>query len=82
MVYWEAFQDLQGERRTPRGPIPISAITSYCEAFGLNPDTLKRIVWRVDRILTEHWKSVDASEKRQAELTKAAKPAITQGSRS
>ena len=82
MVYWEAYQDLQTERRAPRGPIPVSAILDYCQVFGLNPDTLKRIVWKVDRVLLDHWKSVDESEKRQAELTKAAKPAIASGGRS
>ncbi len=81
VVYWEAYQDLQTERRAPRGPIPISAILDYCQAFGLNPDTLKRIVWKVDRVLLDHWKSVDESEKRQAELTRAAKPAIAAGSK-
>ncbi len=81
LVYWEAFQDLQTERRTPRGRIPVSAILDYSQAFGLNPDTLKRIVWTVDRVLLDHWKGVDESDKRQAEAARASKPAIASGGR-
>lgn len=65
-VYWEAYQDLQSERRAPRGPIPITAIVSYCQAYGLNSDTVKRIVWRVDRVLLDHWKGQDEADKRRA----------------
>jgi len=39
---------------------------------------VKRIVWRVDKILTEHWKSVDESQKRQDKLRK---PPAVGGSR-
>ncbi len=76
MVYWEAYQDLQTERRTPRGAIPVVAIVEYCQAYGLNPDTVKRIVWKVDKVLLAHWKSKDESEKRQRELRAADKPTV------
>jgi hypothetical protein len=39
---------------------------------------MKRIVWTVDKVLVDHWKSVDESEKRQEKLRK---PAIAGGSR-
>ena len=61
-VYWEAFQDLQTERRTPRGTIPVTAILAYAGRYGLDPDTLKRIVWKVDKVLLDHWKGVDNAE--------------------
>ena len=55
---------------------PVSAILDYSQAFGINPDTLKRIVWTVDRVLLDHWKGVDESDKRQRELAQASKPAV------
>ncbi len=64
-VYWEAYQDLQTERRTPRGRIPVLAIVKYCQAYGLDPDTVKRIVWKVDTVLLKHWKGIDESKERQ-----------------
>ena len=66
-MYWEAYQDLQSERRAPRSQIPISAILTYADRYGLDPDTLKRIVWRVDRVLLKHWKDQDEAAKRQRE---------------
>jgi len=77
LLYWEAFQDLQGERRHPRGPIPISAIAAYCDAYGLNLDRLKRIVWKVDKVLVDHWKSIDETEERKRKAALAHKPART-----
>ena len=62
-VYWEAFQDLQTMRVNPRGTIPIGAILDYSHRYGLNPDTVKRIVWAVDRTLLEHWKRLDEADK-------------------
>lgn len=61
LVYWEAYQDLQTERIHARGMIPIGAITSYARQYGLDPDTLKRIVWRVDKVLLDHWAGLDKS---------------------
>ncbi len=69
-VYWEAYQDLQTERRTPRGRIPVLAIVKYCQAYGLDADTVKRIVWKVDAVLLKHWKGVDESEQRQRKQRK------------
>jgi hypothetical protein len=66
-VYWEAFQDLQTERNTPRGMISIVAILAYADRYGLDPDTLKRIVWKIDAVLLEHWKNRDEADKRQRE---------------
>ncbi len=66
-MYWEAYQDLQSERRGPRGSIPISAILTYADRYGLDPDTLKRIVWKVDGVLLKHWKGLDEADKRQRE---------------
>ena len=72
-VYWEAYQDLQSERIHSRGTIPISAILAYSAAYNLDPDTLKRIIWRVDRVLLEFWKSKEEADKRRAELERDKK---------
>ncbi len=71
LVYWEAFQDLQTERRAPRGPIPVNAIIDYARRYDLDPDTLKRIVWKVDQTLLEHWKGQDEAEKAKAEAERS-----------
>lgn len=63
LVYWEAYRDLVSERRQPRGPIPALAVIQYADAYGLDRDALKRIVYRVDRVLTDHWKNQDAADK-------------------
>ena len=76
LVYWEAFQDLQTERVHAGQTIPIGKILAYAERYGLDPDTLKRIVWKADQVLLAHWKGVDKSLAAQAELAEAAKPAI------
>lgn len=65
--YWEAFRDLISERRTPRGPIPALAIIQYADAYGLPRESLKRIIWNVDKVLTDHWSSLDAAEKLKRE---------------
>jgi hypothetical protein len=79
LVYWEAFQDLQTARLTPRTTIPINSILDYADRYGLDPDTLKRIVWATDAILLEHWKGVDAAEKRQADSKASQRPAVSGG---
>ncbi len=61
IAYWEAYRDLISERVTPRGPLPALKIIQYAIAYGLNPDALKRIVWAVDKVLTDHWKGQDAA---------------------
>ena len=78
-VYWEAFQDLQTARVTARSTIPINAILDYADRYGLDPDTIKRIVWATDQILLKHWKGVEDAEKRQAEANAAQRPAISGG---
>ena len=65
LVYWEAYQDLQTERVHPRGRIPIGAIASYAREAGVEVDTLKRIVWKVDEILLEHWAGQDKAARQQ-----------------
>ncbi len=75
MVYWEAFQDLQTERRAPRGMIPVLAIVDYCRTYGLDPDRVKRIIWKVDRVLVAHWTSKDESEERQRKALRDNKAA-------
>ncbi len=75
-VYWEAYQDLQTERRTPRGRIPVMAIVEYCHAYGLDPDRVKRIIWKVDTVLLKHWKGIDESKERQREQQRTAKPVL------
>lgn len=72
LVYWEAYRDLVSERRTPRGPIPALAVIQYADAYGLDRDALKRIVYKVDRVLTDHWKGLDdaAEVKRKAESSR------------
>ncbi len=67
LVYWEAFQDLQTERVNPRGMIPVGKIIDYAARYKLDPDELKRIVWKTDAVLLEHWKGIDAAAKAQAE---------------
>lgn len=52
----------------------MSAILTYCQTYSLNPDTVKRIVWAVDKVLLAHWKSADESEKRRREFLEANKP--------
>jgi hypothetical protein len=81
LVYWEAFQDLQTARVNARATIPIGAILDYANRYGLDPDTLKRIVWKTDRVLLEHWKGVDKAEKAQSDAQARQKPAIA-GARS
>ncbi len=69
LVYWEAYRDLISERRQPRGPIPALAVIQYADAYGLDREALKRIVWAVDRVLTDHWRAQDdaAEVKRKAD---------------
>ncbi len=75
LVYWEAFQDLQTERVTPRGMIPIGKILDYAARYKLDPDELKRIVWKTDGVLLEHWKGVDAAAQAQADAERERKAA-------
>ena len=75
LVYWEAFQDLQTERVNPRGMIPIGKIIEYADRYKLDPDELKRIVWKTDQVLLEHWKGVDAAEKKAREAERDNKAA-------
>ena len=82
LVYWEAFQDLQTERITARTTIPVVKIIEYAARYGLDPDTLKRIVWKTDRILLDHWKGIETAEKSQAEAQRQNKPGLAGGSRS
>ena len=76
-VYWEAYQDLQTERVHPRGTIPINAIVKYAQAYQLDFDVLKRIIWRVDKTLLAHWKGLDEIEKNKASAP--TKPALNTG---
>ncbi len=76
LVYWEAFQDLQTERVNPRMTIPVGKIIEYADRYGLEPDTLKRIVWKTDKVLLDHWKGVDAASAIQAEVEAKQKAAL------
>ena len=69
LVYWEAYRDLISERRSPRGPIPALAVIQYADLYGLDREALKRIVYKVDRVLTDHWRAQDdaAEVKRKAD---------------
>ena len=69
------FQDLQTARLVPRGMIPINAIIDYAARYKLDPDTLKRVVWKTDGILLEHWKGVDAAEAAKAKAERDQKGA-------
>lgn len=82
LVYWEAFQDLQTERVHARGTIPIGKIIEYADRYRLDPDALKRIVWKTDQVLLEHWKGVDAADKAQADAQAKQKPGLAGGGRS
>jgi hypothetical protein len=79
LVYWEAFQDLQTARVNARATIPIGSILEYADRYGLDPDTLKRIVWKTDRVLLEHWKGIDKAEKAQSDAHASQKPALAGG---
>ena len=78
LAYWEAWRDLISERVQPRGPIPVTAIVQYALLYGLDPDELKRIVWKVDRVLLDHWKQQDDVDKNKT-VTVDAKPALPGG---
>ncbi len=82
LVYWEAFQDLQTERVNPRGMIPIGSIIEYADRYKLDPDELKRIVWKTDQVLLEHWKGVDAAEAAKRKADAERKPGLPGGGRS
>lgn len=73
LIYWQAYRDLQTERRTPRGAIPVNAIFEYADGLGVDRDQLKRIVWEVDKTLLEYWKGLDEAEKRRQETEKTRK---------
>ena len=75
LLYWEAYQDLQTSRVNPRGMIPIGSIIEYADRYGIDPDTLKRIVWKVDGVLLEHWKGVDKAAADRAEEERKNKAA-------
>ncbi len=79
LVYWEAFQDLQTARIHPRATIPVGAILDYAERYGLDPDTLKRITWKTDQVLLDHWKGLDKAEKKRAEDEANQKPTLAGG---
>lgn len=82
LLYWEAYQDLQTSRVAPRGMIPIGAILDYANRYGIDPDELKRIVWKVDGVLLEHWKGLDKAAAKQAQAERDNKPALSGGGRS
>ena len=67
LIYWQAYRDLQTERRTARGAIPVNAIFDYADRVGLDRDQLKRIVWEVDKTLLEHWDGLDKAAKARQE---------------
>ncbi len=71
LVYWEAYRDLISERLQPRGPIPALSVIQYADAYSLDREALKRIVYKVDRVLTDHWKAQDeaAETKRKSEAS-------------
>ncbi len=73
LIYWQAYRDLQTERRTPRGPIPVNAIFLYADLLEVDRDRLKRIVWEVDNTLLDHWKGLDEAEKTRQEAEKTRK---------
>lgn len=73
LIYWQAYRDLQTERRTPRGAIPVNAIFEYADRVGVDRDQLKRIVWEVDKTLLDHWKGLDEAEKTRQEAERTRK---------
>lgn len=73
LIYWQAYRDLQTERRTPRGSIPVNAIFEYADGLGVDRDQLKRIVWEVDKTLLEHWKGLDEAERARQEAERERK---------
>ena len=82
-IYWEAFQDLQTERVHARGTIPITKIVEYADRYQIDPDTLKRIIWKTDRVLLDHWKGIDEADQAAAKAqAEHKKPALSGGGRS
>lgn len=75
-VYWEAYRDLQTERINARATIPFSAIASYAQQYGLDVDRLKRIVWKVDEVLLEHWKGLDKAATAAANVEQAQRASL------
>lgn len=73
IAYWEAYRDLISERKTPRGPIPALSIIQYADAYGLPRESLKRIVWAVDKVLTDHWTKLDEAEKLKRDRDRESK---------
>ena len=73
LIYWQAYRDLQTERRTPRGALPVNAIFDYADRVALDRDQLKRIIWEVDKTLLEYWKELDVAEKRRQETERTRK---------
>lgn len=73
LIYWQAYRDLQTERRTPRGAIPVNAIFLYADLLDVDRDRLKRIIWEVDNTLLDHWKGLDEAEKTRQEAERTRK---------
>ena len=73
LIYWQAYRDLQTERRGPRAALPVNSIFAYAERVGLDHDQLKRIIWEVDKTLLEYWKGLDETEKRRQETERTRK---------
>ena len=73
LIYWSAWKDLQSERSSPRGAIPVNAIFAYAARLGLDRDRLKRIVWEVDKTILEHWKGLDEAAKKRQETENTRK---------
>ncbi len=61
-LYWFAFCDLLSDRPNDRNArIPWSAISRYADAYGVDVDELKRVVYRLDGQLREWWKANDGT---------------------
>ena len=73
LIYWQAYRDLQTERRGPRTPLPVNAIFDYADRLDLDRDRLKRIIWEVDKTLLDHWKGLDEAEKTRQETERTRK---------
>lgn len=73
LIYWQAYRDLQTERRSPRGSIPVNAIFLYADLLEVDRDKLKRIVWEVDKTLLGYWKGLDKAETQRKEADKERK---------
>lgn len=72
---WDAFWDLNTERQigTPPGPIPVTAIISYAERYGIESvdefDRFKNMIRAMDTVAREKSEGITAADIRGTALS-------------